>query len=246
MRLKSLIIRSNEQGQTIAALFIKDRLSFSDYPKLSGNWLGFKVYYSTHKSPASTPDEPLYSDGQDFLIEEINSVKFEFGLLSFFQVNVPIFKKTLMDIANFLDDNNLVADYYSGVGSISLSLAEKFKDCVLLDSNEEAIGYARENIRLNNLDNCRAISSPAEKMTELVHGREIIIFDPPRVGLHDKVVKTILEQLPKKLVYLSCNPESQARDIALLSCKYRVIFLKLYNFFPRTTHIEALGVLELR
>src|SRR3989339_505506 len=111
--LKSLIIRSNGQGQAIAALFIKDRLTFEEYPKLKNNLLGFQVYYSTHKSPASVPTALLYTVGQDYLVTELNGVKLKFGLLSFFQIHVPVFQEALADIGNFLAKEKSIVDFYS-------------------------------------------------------------------------------------------------------------------------------------
>lgn len=242
--LKSLIIRSNNENQTIAALFIKDELNFSDYPQLSKNFLGFQVYFSNHRCPASRPEKLLYSDGQDFLIADLRGVKLKFGLLSFFQINISIFSLALNDIANFLDSSKSVVDFYSGVGAIGLSLLKYCKDMVLVDNNEEAIEYAKQNIDLNKLSNVSAELQPAEKITELIKNDKIIIFDPPRSGLHENVVNTVLSKLPEKIIYLSCNISTHARDIRLLSSKYKISYLKLYNFFPRTPHVESLCVLE--
>jgi len=242
--LKSLIIRSNNQKQTIAALFIKDELPFASYPKLSDNFLGFHLYYSDHRCPASRPDKLLHTDGQDYLIADLNNTKMKYGLLSFFQINIPIFSQALKDISGFLDKDKTVVDYYSGVGAIGLPLAKFCRDIVFVDNNREAIAYAKENIKLNSLGNkCRAELCPAEKITELIKKDKIIIFDPPRAGLHEDVVKKILEEKPEKIIYLSCNVSTHARDIKLLSGDYEIKFLKLYNFFPRTPHVESLCVM---
>lgn len=242
--LKTVILRSNNQNQSIAALFIKEDFKFKTYPKLNNNFLGLQIYLSNPKSPASVPDKLLYSQGQDFLITKINDVELKFGLLSFFQIHVPVFEKALQDIAKFLDPDKSVVDYYSGVGAIGLSLNKYFKDCVLVDNVAEAIDYAQQNIELNKIKNCEAKLCEAEKITDLIEPNKIIIFDPPRAGLHKNVVQRVLEQKPERIIYLSCNLSTQARDIEVLKDYYKIEFLKLYNFFPKTPHVEALCVLD--
>ncbi|MFA7245168.1 MAG: 23S rRNA (uracil(1939)-C(5))-methyltransferase RlmD [Candidatus Magasanikbacteria bacterium] len=244
--LKTLILRSNGKGQAIAALFIKDKLEFSDYPEAKENLLGFQLYYSTHKSPASVPTALLYTSGQDYLIADIDGTKLKFGLLSFFQIHMPIFQKCLTQIARHIGKNEKALDFYSGVGSIGLPLAQNFKELTLVDNNEEAIDYAKENIKLNKLKNVESFCKPAEKITELITSDKILIVDPPRAGMHDKVTDKILEVLPPKIIYLSCNISTQARDVKKLAEKYKIIDATIYNFFPKTPHIEGLLVLELK
>jgi len=241
--LKTLIVRSDGDNNTIASLFIKDKIEFDNHPKLDKNFLGFQIYYSTHKSPASVPTELLYSEGQNYLITTLNKIKLKFGLLSFFQIHIPIFKIALEDIKKEIKNDSNIIDFYSGVGAIGLSLAEKAKKIFCVDNNEEAIEYAKENIKLNNLKNCEAKCMPAEKITDIISKDKIIILDPPRAGLHEKVTKKLLEINPAKIIYLSCNISTQARDIKLLSEKYDIKNIKIYNFFPHTPHIESLCVL---
>lgn len=242
--LKALILRSNGKGECIAALFIKDKLEFTNFPKTSETFLGFHLYYSTHKSPASVPTELLYSAGQDYLIADILGTQLKFGLLSFFQINIPIFTEAVKDIAAFIGPKDSVLDFYSGVGAISLPLAKNRPRTILVESNAEAVEYAKQNIELNGLKNAEAHCMPAEKITELVDSTSTVIVDPPRAGLHDKVTLALLNKKPPRIVYLSCDLATQARDIQRLSESYKPIFIKLYNFFPRTPHIEGLIILE--
>lgn len=259
--LKTLIVRSDGKGNSIAALFIKDEIEFDNFPELNKNNLGFQIYYSTHKCPASVPTKLLYSKGQDFLVAGLithpptpslenrggdHGTKLKFGLLSFFQVHIPIFTKALQDIIGHIGSEKTVVDFYSGVGSIGLPLAQNQKQVILVDNNEEAIEYAKENIKLNNFNNCEAHCIPAEKMTDIITKDKTIILDPPRAGLHADVTNKLLETLPPKIVYLSCNLSTQARDVKMLSEKYKITFCRLYNFFPRTPHVEGLVVLELK
>ena len=242
--LKSLIIRSNGADQAIAALFIKDKLEFTRFPSTDVKLLGFHLYYSTHKSPASVPTALLHSEGQDYLVADILGTKLKFGLLSFFQINIPIFTQAVKDIAAFIGPDQPVLDFYSGVGAISLPLAKNRPRTILVESNEEAAQYAKENIALNNITNAEVHCLPAEKMTEIIDSESTVIVDPPRAGLHDKVTLQLLNKLPPKIVYLACDLATQARDVQRLSEAYHPVFIKLYNFFPRTPHIEGLVVLE--
>ncbi|MBI4353376.1 MAG: class I SAM-dependent RNA methyltransferase [Candidatus Omnitrophica bacterium] len=242
--LKSLIIRSSAEGETLAGLFIKEELGIKNLPALPESSVGFHLYYSHPQSPASVPHKLLRKDGRDHLVTTLKNVKLKFGLFSFFQINPSLFEKTLDDIAPYLDPDKPLVDFYCGVGTIGLSLHGNYKTCALVDNHEEAILCADENIRLNSFSNCRAVLSPSEKMTDLITPEPILLFDPPRAGLHPKVIRKILLEKPPRVIYLSCNPSTHARDIGLLSPAYAVKDLRLYNFFPRTPHIESLCVLE--
>ncbi len=247
--LKSMIVRCNQKGEVIVGLFLKDRLQFKNYPELKTNFIGLNIFYSTQQSPVSVPTAVLYKVGQDFLEEELFGVKLCYGLFSFFQINIPIFKKALEDIKRFIDPDDNIIDYYSGVGAIGLSVSNVGANCyssTLIESNPEAVEYAKINIKLNGLVNCEAICAPSEKMVDLIAADKTIIFDPPRAGLDKKVIERVNKTKPAKIIYLSCDLATQARDIGLLKENYNINFLKLYNFFPRTAHIEGLVVLQIK
>ncbi len=241
--LKSLIVRVNRKGEVIAALFIKDRLVFDHHPTLSHPLIGFQLYYSTHKSPASVPTALLYTIGQNFLVSEILETKLKSGIFSFFQINQPVFERALQDIAAFVDPKSPLVDYYCGVGAIGLPISLNRPNTILVDNNSEAIEYARENISLNNRK-ATAECAPAEKLTDYIDATSTILLDPPRAGLHEDVIKTILQKKPPRIIYMSCDIATHARDLRLLGQGYSLVFLKLYNFFPRTPHIEGLAILE--
>ncbi|MDO8509903.1 MAG: 23S rRNA (uracil(1939)-C(5))-methyltransferase RlmD [bacterium] len=244
--LKCAIIRSNQKGEVIVGLFIKDQMSLANFPELDKILVGLKIYYSTHKSPAAVPTAEMYSAGQDYLEERINSVKLQYGLFSFFQVNPPVFEKALADIKKFVDPKIPLVDYYSGVGAIGLGLNNPKQEMELVESNIEAVEYAKKNIELNKIKNCTAECRPAEKMIELITADKTIILDPPRAGLDNRLIQRLLETKPKTIIYMSCNLSTHARDLQLLLADYKLEFLKLYNFFPHTAHIEGLAVLKLK
>lgn len=242
--LRSLIIRSNGQGKAIAALFIKDELSFPDFPSLTNELTGFQLYYSYYKTPAAVPTKLLYSAGEQALHTILNGVSLKFGLLSFFQIHVPVFEEALRDTQQFLDPMRAIVDFYGGVGSIGLPLHKFTNGGTIVDNNAEAITYAKENIAANGIANFTAECLPAEQITDLITPEKNIILDPPRAGLHEDVTKKLLQELPPTIIYLSCNLSTQARDIAALLPQYQIAFSRLYNFFPRTPHVEGLIVLK--
>lgn len=242
--LKALIVRSNGQGKSIAALFIKDKLTFPTYPALSESCLGFELFYSTHKSPASVPTELLYKTGENTLTADIKGSKLTFGIFSFFQINLPVFDAALTDIASFTSPKDALLDFYSGVGAIGIPISRNRESLTLVESNEDAIHFATKNIQENALPHARIQGVPAEFATESISSDAVLIIDPPRAGLHPKVISRILLKKPPRVIYLSCGLDTQARDLALLSENYRPVFYRLYNFFPCTPHIEGLVVLE--
>jgi len=245
-KLKTVIIRSNIKGEVIAGLFIKEDINFTSYPELQDGLIGLTIFYSEPKSPASVPTKILWHIGAEYLTEKISDKAFQYGLLSFFQVNLPVFDLAVSDIRSGMEnESGTLVDFYSGVGSIGISVGSDFEKCLLIENNAEAVSFAQKNIEINKLSQFKAILSPSEKMLDEIKSDRVIIFDPPRAGLHDKIIERILIQKPKKIVYLSCNLSTQARDVGLLKDRYKITLNKLYNFFPRTPHFEGLIILNL-
>lgn len=236
--LKSLIVRSDTSGKVAAALFLKKPFTVKTPPPIPT-----QIFLSDYRSPASVPTELLATYGDTALESTVNGVKMQFGLLSFFQINAPVFEKALEDISKHIDGGRVV-DYYCGVGAISLALYGKYGEALLVEENKEAAHFARINIELNKYKNVSVVHSLAEKADAEILASDTVILDPPRTGLHKNVVEKLLASKPKKIIYLSCGIDTQARDIAMLAAVYKPIDWKLYNFFPRTPHIEGLCVLE--
>ena len=249
--LKSLIVRSDDSGKAAAALFVKDmdfcRKGWQTPPNLplerGGSLKGLQIYYSNPQSPASVATELLSSEGDSELMCELSGVKLKFGLMSFFQINPPIFVEALKVIGKHIDGGRVV-DYYSGVGAISLALHGKYDSALLIEENQEASDFANENILLNKFDNVTVQNIMAEASNVEIGENDIVILDPPRAGLHTDMIKHLLKKLPRKIIYLSCGLDTHARDVSYLSVRYRPVEWKLFNFFPRTPHIEGLCILE--
>lgn len=236
--LKSLIVRATQDGETAASLFVKP----SKFPKFSKpeELKGLRVYHSNPKSPASVATKLIYELGDSKLCDTLLGKSFVYDVNSFFQVNIPVFEAALMRMKEFLQPGELV-DMYSGVGSIGLSLGENRVDLVEMDPS--ACAMAKENVKSSGKD-VDVIEASTDQALEFIREGVQIVFDPPRSGLHQKVVDRILEAKPPRIFYLSCNPATHARDIALLGDAYSIKHFEVFNFFPHTPHIESLAILE--
>lgn len=162
----------------------------------------------------------------------------------FFQINIPVYEMVLKEVKQHIDKNLPVVDMYAGVGTIGLSVINKNQPLTLVETDKNAFEEMKKNIEsLVDVD-AKPVLSNAEDALKYIISDINLIVDPPRAGLDSKIIDQILKTLPKSVTYLSCNPTTQARDVAKLLTKYRISHLKSYNFFPRTPHIENLVVLE--
>jgi 23S rRNA (uracil1939-C5)-methyltransferase len=235
--LKTIIVRANQKGEAVASLFVK--LETFRKLELPAELKGLRVYFSNPQSPASVPTELLYQVGDATLSDELLGKSFTYDADSFFQVNIPIFEQALQRIADHITSEDIL-DMYAGVGSIGLTVAKKQVELVELDP--ATAGMARLNAAASGLT-VNVIETSSEKSLESITGKTPVIFDPPRAGLHDKVVWRTLDTLPEQVVYLSCNPATQARDLAKLQEAYDLTYFEGFNFFPHTPHIETLAIL---
>ena len=192
--------------------------------------------------------------GTDFIYEQMEGLRFKVGPKSFYQTNseqaYELYKVT-RDFAG-LTGNELVYDLYTGTGTIANFVAQKARFVVGIEYVPEAIADAKVNAALNGLDKKTLFYAGDMKdiLTDAFieeHGRpDVIITDPPRAGMHADVVGVILNAAPKRIVYVSCNPATQARDLQLLDAKYRVVAVQPVDMFPQTHHVENVVLLELK
>ena len=207
------------------------------------------VVWSINLSPADRSyGEVQNSFGQDYLMESLNGIKFKIPIQSFFQTNTLQAEKLINIVKEFANPKGgeKIYDLYSGTGSIGLSFASEASEIVGIEENEPAVRLSIENAKLNAIANYSAIAGRAEDVIKTTDIRsDIMILDPPRPGLHKKVVLKIAEAKPKKIVYVSCNPTSQKHDIGiLLDAGYRVDRIQPIDMFPHTPHIENIILLE--
>ena len=135
-----------------------------------------------------------------------------------------------------------ILDFYAGVGTIGLTIGSG--NVTLVEINTDAVREMQRNIAELGRTDARAVLAPSEQALDYITGKEIVIVDPPRAGLHPDVIATLLQKLPSRILYLSCNPVTQARDVTLLQQSYQIAWHRGYNFFPRTPHIEHLIILD--
>ncbi len=265
--LKTLLIRSDQQGNAVWQLYLKDEIDGLITPEEAAKLpaQGGEIIYSNPKSPASVITKRLAAFGNTTLTDRILDVPFRYACEGFFQVNIPVYEQALRDMKEWVSidsrttsENNSgpgasrnqifsegsldSVDLYSGVGTIGLTIGGD--NVTLVEINEHAVREMQCNIAQLG-KNAQAVLAPSEQALDYIAADKIIIVDPPRAGLHADVIATLLQKQPPRIIYLSCNPVTQARDVALLLEKYRIAHHHGYNFFPRTPHIENLVVLDL-
>lgn len=200
-----------------------------------------------------TDQEVLLFRGKDHIIEEMEGLHFKVGPKSFYQTNSEQ-AYTLYKVArNFagLTGNELVYDLYTGTGTIANFVSRQARKVVGIEYVPEAIEDAKVNSALNGIENTLFFAGDMKDiLTESFiaeHGKpDVIITDPPRAGMHDDVINVILAAEPKRIVYVSCNPATQARDLNLLHAKYEVKKVQPVDMFPHTHHVENVVLLEQR
>jgi 23S rRNA (uracil1939-C5)-methyltransferase len=243
--LKTLMVRCDQSGNCVFQLYVKDKPfeAFSDSEIKSFKHVqGWEVIYSDPRSPASRITERLHAGGNVVLSDMILDVPFRYACEGFFQVNLPIYEKTLTDMREWVSSDKVI-DLYSGVGSIGLTIGGD--NPTLIEIDEHAVREMKSNVtRLKRSAN--VVHASAETALNHLSADATIIVDPPRAGLHEKVIEKLLELKPSRIIYLSCNPVTQARDVARLAEIYGIRHHQGYNFFPRTPHIEHLVILDAK
>ena len=177
----------------------------------------------------------------NILHDQILGKDYSYSPNGFFQINLPVYELALKDIARFIETEQVV-DMYAGVGTIGLSVASD-RRLTLVETNASAFSEMENNLPEDS-NHIKAIQAKSEDALEYINHDATIIVDPPRAGLDPTVVEKLIEALPPRIIYLSCNPVTQARDVKPLLEHYQIVHLKGYNFFPRTPHIENLIVLD--
>ena len=204
----------------------------------------------------SKPNDSIYDQdvstyfGDGFLMEEMDGLKFKIGPKSFFQTNynqaLELYRKTL-EFADLKGDE-VVYDLYTGTGTIAQYVARNAKQVIGIESVQEAIDAAKEHAELNGLSNCTFYCGDMKDIfnDEFLANHpkaDVLITDPPRDGMHQKVVEQILKLSPEKIVYVSCNSATQARDLALMKEQYQLVKILPVDMFPQTHHVENSALL---
>ena len=257
--LRTLVIRTNAAGQVLVLLIFGDdnpaaeeayRVELRDrFPEI------VSCYFMTNeKLNDSYGDlEARHQFGEAWLTEELDGLVFHIGPLSFFQTNIaqtPRLYARVVELAE-LTGEETVFDLYCGTGTISAYLARKARKVVGLEYVPEAVEAARRACAENGLTNAVFYAGDMKsELTEELFAREgrprVLVADPPRAGMHEAVLRRILEAAPQRVVYVSCNPSSLARDLSILVEAYRIESVQAIDMAPHTPHIEALVSMRLK
>ncbi|RLD81369.1 MAG: 23S rRNA (uracil(1939)-C(5))-methyltransferase RlmD [Bacteroidetes bacterium] len=257
--LRNLIIRSSSTGDLMVIMVFRyvdhikmpalmDHLS-EKFPEISS-----MMYVINDKRNDDISDlEVKHYKGDAFIMEEMDGLKFKIGPKSFFQTNRDQALKlyhTTRDFAGLKGDE-VVYDLYTGTGTIAAFVARSAKKVVGIEYIQTAIEDAKENSGLNNIDNTVFYAGDIVRVLndEFIQENgspDVIITDPPRAGMHDRVVRQILKIGPEKVVYVSCNPATQARDLALMMDQYKIENVQPVDMFPQTHHVENVVLLIKR
>ena len=212
------------------------------------------IYVINNKCNDTIGDLPIHVfKGDDHIIEEMEGLKFKVGPKSFYQTNsrqAYNLYKVAREFAGLTGDE-LVYDLYTGTGTIANFVSRKTRQVIGIEYVPEAIEDAKVNSAINGIDNTLFFAGDMKDILnqEFInqYGRpDVIITDPPRAGMHNDVIDTILFAEPRRIVYVSCNPATQARDLSLLDVKYRVTRVQPVDMFPHTHHVENVVLLELK
>ena len=261
--LRTLILRNNHKGeimlivvfgQTVSQIRPASAFSLLEYLHTEFPEIVSLQYVENLKYNDTIGDQEVkVYYGTDHIIEEMEGLQFKVGPKSFYQTNTEQAYELYKVAREFagLTGNELVYDLYTGTGTIANFVARQARKVIGIEYVPEAIEDAKVNSEINRIDNTLFFAGDMKDILNddfvVRYGRpDVIITDPPRAGMHEDVVNVILNAEPKRIVYVSCNPATQARDLQLLDKKYRVAKVQPVDMFPHTQHVENVVLLELK
>lgn len=252
--LRTIILRNNHKGELMVIFSFGEKIEdwrlqieeflewmHTEFPEIIS-----LLYVENLKFNDTIGDQEVkVYFGQDHIMEEMEGLQFKVGPKSFYQTNTEQayeLYKVARDFAELTGDE-LVYDLYTGTGTIANFVSRQARQVIGIEYVPEAIEDAKVNSKINNIENTLFFAGDMKDILNddfiAVHGRpDVIITDPPRAGMHEDVVNVILNAEPKRIVYVSCNPATQARDLALLDAKYKVTKVQPVDMFPHTQHVE--------
>lgn len=257
--MRTLIVRTSTTGELmlIVVFYDDDKEKQEDVLNAIGQEFpqitSLQYIVNQKANDTITDQEVLVWRGNDFIYEEMEGLKYKISPKSFYQTNSEqaynLYKIT-REFAG-LTGSELVYDLYTGTGTIANFVARQAKKVIGIEYVEDAIEDAKVNSSINAIDNTLFYAGDMKDILTQdfinEHGRpDVIITDPPRAGMHDDVISTILFAEPNRIVYVSCNPATQARDLSLLDAKYKVEKVRPVDMFPHTHHVENVVLLSKR
>ena len=204
---------------------------------------------TSRKAGIAVGEYEIGLSGLPCLTDKIGELEFEISANSFFQTNTLAAQRLYQTIKEYagLSGRETVVDLYSGTGAIAICLAHGAKKVIGMEIVESAVADAVKNCEINGVSNCQFIVGDIKDgLSRITDRPEVMIIDPPRAGMHKDVVKGVLEMAPERIVYVSCNPATMARDMGLMTENYRVLEVQPVDMFPHTFHIESVARLDKR
>ncbi len=257
--LRNLIIRTTETGDLMVILIVKDDDQEAIQALLTAVGEQFPTisslqYVINPKANDSIFDLDVHAfKGEAFITEALGEKKFRIGPKSFFQTNTRQARRLYDQVVRFGEfaEDETVYDLYSGLGSIGIYLADQVARVIGVEEVDEAVEWAKVNAEINQAENCHFYQGDVRAVLtqEFIHEHGVpdtLIVDPPRAGLHPDVVDFIGQLEPKKIIYGSCNPATQARDLAAWMDRYECIAMQPVDMLPHTSHIENVALLHYK
>lgn len=257
--LRNLIIRTTTEGELMVVMVFAQDLAEDiqqmmeaikkEFPQITS----LQYIINQKRNDTIYDQEVICYHGTDYITEKMDDLSFRVGLKSFYQTNSTQAKKLYEIAAAFAEfqGNELVYDLYTGTGTIANFIARKVKKVIGIEYVPSAIEDAKINAGINHINNAIFFAGDIKNVmnNDFIHehGRpDVVITDPPRAGMHTDVVNKLLEIAPLKIVYVSCNPATQARDLAILDEKYELMKVQPVDMFPHTEHVENVVLLKLK
>ncbi|MEN6619785.1 MAG: 23S rRNA (uracil(1939)-C(5))-methyltransferase RlmD [Rikenellaceae bacterium] len=257
--LRNMVIRTSTTGEVmLIIIFAHENLELRElllnaiieqFPSITS--INYVINSKRNDNISDLPFTNYY--GKDSIYETMENLKFKIGPKSFYQTNSEQAYKLYSIVREYaaLKGDEIVYDLYTGTGTIAQFLASKAKKVIGIEYVPEAIEDAKTNARENNISNCLFFAGDMKDLLKAdfikENGRpDVVILDPPRAGIHPDVAKVIVEAKPDKIIYISCNPASQARDLSLMSDHYDITRIHPVDMFPHTHHVENVVLMELK
>lgn len=259
-QLRNMMIRNNHLGELMVVIVIADKNTPIDgmmtmlhkrFPHIIS--LMYCVNEKMNDTIGDLPVQTFY--GQDYIMEHMENLQFKVGPKSFYQTNTDqayeLYKVARRFAIETGKEKPLIYDLYTGTGTIANFVAQYASKVIGIEYVEDAVADARINAQLNGLTNTEFFAGDMKDIltSDFIaqHGKpDVIITDPPRAGMHEDVVNVILHAAPERIVYVSCNPATQARDLALLDADYQIDAVQPVDMFPQTQHVENVVLLTRR
>jgi 23S rRNA (uracil1939-C5)-methyltransferase len=246
--LNGITLRESKTNGDVIAVIQSTSKSFTPHEKAILEGIPSENLVIAYMDPASSVrivEETLFAKGKTYLEENMNGLRIMYPFNGFFQNNIPGVVAAIGKMKEFVYPCKSLVELYSGVGTLGLQFCDAAEKVTGIEIGPWSKEWAERNAEMNGITNYSVIVSQAEKtQQDLIADAQILVLDPPRPGLHKKVIRMIRETQPNRIIYLSCNPITQARDFGMLKDLYDVIHLSGYDFYPNTVHVESLLVMD--